>query len=221
MTYSEQQVEQDLTWREAEMASLKLLLASAPNGTDRHRALLRACSAMLYAHYEGFCKFCWTLLLDTIEAGAHVRRDLAEPLARRAMGPAFKRLRGDTSDPSLWQFGTIDFQNELSQKAEFPEEVDTQSNLWPTLAQKINDSVGLNCPMFATNAAELSQLVGRRNKIAHGEKLEIANLRQFQTFEHVAWLAMHDLAIAVVDCIDNKTYLQPAAAPPPLPVAIP
>lgn len=217
MSSIEQQVEQDLAWREAEMACLKLLLASAVVGTDRHRALLRACAAMLYAHYEGFCKFCWTLLLDTIQAGAHIRRDLAEPIARRAMAPVFRRLRGDTSDSSLWKFAEIDFQNELSQPAEFPDEIDTQSNLWPTLAQKINDSVGLSCPMFTTNAAELSQLVGRRNKIAHGEKLEIANLKQFQTFEHVAWLAMHDLAIAVVECLDNKTYLQPIAAPAPLP----
>jgi hypothetical protein len=209
----EQQVEQDLAWREAEMGSLKLLLASAPTGTDRHRALLRACSAMLYAHYEGFCKFCWTLLLDTIQAGAHIRRDLAEPIARRAMAPIFKRLRGDTSDVNIWRFGLIDFQSELAEKARFADEIDTQSNLWPDLAQRINDSVGLSCPTFGSNAAELSQLVGRRNKIAHGEKLEIADLKQFRTFEHVAWLAMHDLAVAVVECLQNKSYLRAVAGP--------
>lgn len=215
MTPIEQQVEQDLAWREAEMGSLKLLLASATSGSDRHRALLRACSAMLYAHYEGFCKFCWTLLLDTIQAGAHIRRELAKPIAKRAMAPAFRKLRGDTSDSNLWDFGSSQFQTELSERARFPDEVDTQSNLWPRLAQEINDSVGLHCPLFDAHAAELGQLVGRRNKIAHGVKLEIADLKQFQKFENAAWVVMHELAIAVVECLQNKSYLQPPASPTP------
>jgi hypothetical protein len=204
----EQQVEQDLAWREAEMGCLKLLLASARPGSDRHRALLRACSAMLYAHYEGFCKFCWTLLLDAIQASAHIRRELAEPIAKRAMAPVFRQLRGDTSDTNLWRFASSQFENELDEKASFPDEVDTGSNLWPGLAQRINGSVGLNCPLFDTHAAELGQLVGRRNKIAHGEKLEIADLKQFRSFEHAAWVVMHELAIAVVECLADKSYLR-------------
>lgn len=212
MTPSEQ-IEQDLAWREAEMGALKLLLASASGNTDRHRALLRACSAMLYAHYEGFCKFCWTLMLDTISAGSHLRRELVEPVARRAMATAFKTLRGNTSDDNLWQFGAGGFNGELDEIADFPDEIDTQSNLWPDLARKINGSVGLQCPTFDVHDVELRQLVGRRNKIAHGEKLEIASLGQFQQFENAAILVMHDLAIAVVDCLDNKTYLLTALAP--------
>jgi len=124
----------------------------------------------------------------------------------------FKRLRGDTSDSNLWNFGLSQFQGELGEKARFPDEVDTQSNLWPGLAQEINTSVGLHCPLFDTHSAELAQLVGRRNKIAHGEKLEIADLKQFQKFEHAAWVVMHELAIAVVECLQKKSYLQPATA---------
>src|SRR4051812_35378005 len=99
-----QEIEKDLAWRESEMGALKLLLASSPTGGDRQRALLRACSALLYAHYEGFCKFCWTLLLDTIGSNACVRRDLVEPLAKLAMTKVFKTLRSNTSDEHLWDF---------------------------------------------------------------------------------------------------------------------
>jgi len=53
----EYELEQDLNWREAELASLKVLVAEATAGTVSHQALLRALWAMLYAHYEGFCKF--------------------------------------------------------------------------------------------------------------------------------------------------------------------
>jgi hypothetical protein len=213
MSAWEQEIEKDLAWRESEMGALKLLLAASVAGSDRQRALLRACSAMLYAHYEGFCKFCWTLMLDTIGANAHLRSDLSEPLARRAMATVFKTLRGNTSDTNLWKFSSTEFQTELSQVAAFPEKIDTKSNLWPDLAREINMSVGLSCPLFGTHSAELGQLVGRRNDIAHGEKLEIANLSQFQKFEHAATLVMHELAIAVVNCLDEKEYLRLSPEP--------
>lgn len=213
MSAWEQEIEKDLAWRESEMGALKLLLASSTAGSDQQRALLRACSAMLYAHYEGFCKFCWTLMLDTIAANALLRRDLSEPLARRAMTKVFKTLRGNTSDTNLWRFSSIEFQTELSQVAVFPEKIDTKSNLWPDLAQEINMSVGLSCPLFGLHSAELGQLVGRRNDIAHGKKLEIANLSQFQKFEYAATLVMHELAIKVVNCLDEKEYLRPSPEP--------
>ena len=204
----EQEIERDLAWRESEMGALKLLLASGRTGSDRQRALLRACSAMLYAHYEGFSKFCWTLMLNTIEAQSHLRRDLTEPLAKRAMAAVFTRLRGNTSLSNLWKFATADFQSQMSQVADFPDEVDTKSNLWPHLSQEINASVGLSCPLLCLHSAELAQLVGRRNAIAHGEKLEIADLTQFQKLEHAAVLVMHELAIAVVTCLDEGTYVR-------------
>ena len=213
MTPFQQQIEQDLAWREAEMASLKMLLASAPTGSDRQRALLRACSAMLYAHYEGFCKFCWTLMLDTIAAEDHVRSDLVEPLAKRSMIPVFRTFRGNTSDDALWRFADSDFRNSLSQVARFPDEIETESNLWPKVSQKINNSVGLECPVLNTYEAELKQLVGRRNDIAHGEKLEIADIQRFQKFEHAAVVVMHELALGVAECLENRSYLRPSVDP--------
>jgi hypothetical protein len=208
MSTWEHEIEQDLAWRESEMGALKLLLASAQSGSDRQRALLRACSAMLYAHYEGFSKFCWTIMINSIAAHAHLRRDLAEPLAKRAMASVFKTLRGDTSANSLWDYGCHGFQSELGEVAEFPDEIDTKSNLWPNLSLEINQSVGLECPLLTLHSTELGQLVSRRNKIAHGEKLEIADIKQFQKLEHAAVLVMHELAITVVACLDDQAYMR-------------
>lgn len=216
MSSWEDQIEKDLAWREAEMGSLKLLLAAAPTGSDRQRALLRACSAMLYAHYEGFSKFCWTILLDAIQKQKPRRIDLVTPLAKRAMECVFRTLRGDTSTESFWNFCTRQFSSELTAVATFPDEIDTESNLWPELSAKINSSVGLNCSLLDEHSDRIGQLVGRRNKIAHGEKMEIKDIPQFQELEHSAVLVMHELAIAVVNCLDRQDYLagmeDPAAA---------
>ena len=152
-------------------------------------------------------------MLNSIATQAHLRRDLVDPLAKRAMASVFKKLRGDTSPDNLWRFATTDFQAEMGNGAGFPDEVDTKSNLWPDLSQEINSSVGLECPLLRLHSTELGQLVNRRNKIAHGEKLEIAGLKQFQKIEHAAVLVMHELAIAVVNCLDERAYL--GATPEP------
>ena len=54
-----QQLEEDLSWREGEIASLKLAIVAAV--PSRRAPLLRAAWALLYAHYEGFCRFAWAL----------------------------------------------------------------------------------------------------------------------------------------------------------------
>jgi hypothetical protein len=59
----EKDIEADLDWRQAELAVLReILILSAELGT-RKRALFRAGWALLYAHYEGFSKFCLELYI--------------------------------------------------------------------------------------------------------------------------------------------------------------
>lgn len=61
-------LERDLKWREAELASLKRLAITSSTETVAYQGLLRALWALLYAHYEGFTKFCWDTVLDHIQA---------------------------------------------------------------------------------------------------------------------------------------------------------
>jgi hypothetical protein len=124
------------------------------------------------------------------------------------MKSAFAKLRGNTSDASLWAFGRTDFARYCSTPSALPVDVDTKSNLWPSIAAEINESLGLKCQLLDEHKTELGQLVGRRNEIAHGQKLEIANLAQFQQFENSALLVMHELAIAVVEALDAQAYLR-------------
>ncbi len=60
------ELDKDLNWREAELTSLKVQLITTTKGTVAHKVLLRAMWALLYAHYEGFCKFAWDLYLDEL-----------------------------------------------------------------------------------------------------------------------------------------------------------
>ena len=164
------QIEADLKWREGEIASLKMLAASSPHGSDRQRAILRALWAMLYAHYEGFCLFCWNLMLDAIEKSACTVGDLQECLGKLAMAKRFSELKKDMSPDRLWIFFQTDFFSCLAEPVAFAKRLETKSNLWPELAIKNNAAVGLNCSLFEKHSLQLKALVARRNEIAHGKK---------------------------------------------------
>jgi MAE_28990/MAE_18760-like HEPN len=62
----EKAIEADLDWRQAELAVFREMLTLSADLETRKRALFRAGWALLYAHYEGFSKFCLDLYIEFI-----------------------------------------------------------------------------------------------------------------------------------------------------------
>lgn len=209
MSTWEVQIEKDLVWRETELATLKALAAGAMAGTPRHQALLRALWAMLYAHYEGFCKYAWDVFLDNLQSAAPTRAACAEPIARFSLADDFRKLRGDLSTQSMWKFCTSDFASLLARQATFGVRLETQSNLWPDLCRENSATVGLPHAAIDRQHTRIKSLVARRNEIAHGQLLIVRSLADYQEYEEAAFDVMYELAEAVVTCLDGKQYLKP------------
>lgn len=204
----EQQIEQDLSWRESELAALKTLAAVATAETPRHQALLRALWALLYAHYEGFCEFAWDTFLDHLQSAAPIRSQCTEPIARFSLGEHFRRFRGDLSPETIWRFCTSDFARLLTEKASFAVRFETQSNLWPDLCRSNSVSVGLPHAAVDRQRTRLKSLVSRRNDIAHGQRMVVRSIQEYQEYENAAFDVMYELGEAVVDCLDKVRYLK-------------
>jgi hypothetical protein len=49
-------------------------------------------------------------------------------------------------------------------------------------------------------------LVTRRNDIAHGKNMVIANLTEYREYENATLCLMHELAIKSIEIIDEKAY---------------
>jgi hypothetical protein len=94
------QLEADLDWREGELASLKHQVVTAKSGSVAERSLLRAIWAMLYAHYEGFCRFALNVYLKELENSGIARAKCLEPLAIFSLRKDFREFRGQWSDQS-------------------------------------------------------------------------------------------------------------------------
>jgi len=201
-------IEEDLNWREAELASFKILVSAAQKGSVRERALLRALWALLYAHYEGFCKYAWDLYLDALEELGIVRHACRSRIACFSLEREFKQLRGNLSPESLWDFYTHEFPDLLSQHATFQIKLETQSNLWPDLFRENARKISLPTKMLDANEIRIKTLVARRNDIAHGKKTIVKSLHEYQEYENAVLLVMHELAIAMIEALDQKLFLK-------------
>jgi hypothetical protein len=206
-----EELESDLNWREAELAIFKRIVSSADEGSVRERALLRAMLALLYAHYEGFSKYAWELYLEAIESEAPIRGDLKPPLACLSLEEQFAKLRGDTSAASLLEFYSEKLPGLLNEPAEFPSPLQADSNLWPDRYCDNMDRACLKQNEMNDRRSKIKSLVARRNDIAHGESAFIKSLAEYQEYEDAAILVMHELAVLIIEALEEKNYLKRAS----------
>lgn len=203
------QLEEDLDWRLTELAILKKQVLLSSKDSDRYRALLRALWAMLYAHYEGFCKFAWDLYLDELQKSGVKRKDCKDEIAKLSLQKQFKTLKGDLSPESLWNFGQTGFKTMLEENLDFQVKLETKSNLSPKVFKDNSRKVCLNCTLIDEYESKIKTLVSRRNEIAHGKKVIVKDLKEYEEdYETPAIEVMHELAILIVDCLDKKLYLK-------------
>lgn len=201
-------LEQDLKWREAELASLKRLAINATSEPVVYRGLLRAMWAMLYAHFEGFSKFCWDTVLDRVQSERVKIGDLAREFLLLALEPSFREHRGSLDSAAIWRYFDGDLPAALREIATFPEDarLTTESNLWPNIFERESRRIGIACSEMGAHRNRIKTLVARRNEIAHGKGMIIATLAEYHEYENAALCVMHELAIKSMEVIEGNAY---------------
>lgn len=203
MTAILETVSRDLDWREREIAAIRILLTSTEITPGQRLALLRAAWAMLYAHYEGFCKNTLITYYDSIAGKGLACSDLPFSTRVFALDKNLKRLKTLCNSDLLEEI--LSFRsNHLSPSPEFPD-IETQSNLWPSVLIELLRAADLSADKVREHEVKLKTLVSRRNKIAHGENNIILEVGYFRTYEHAVYDVMYDLAIQV----DHRLSLPP------------
>lgn len=197
-------ISHDLDWREREIAGMRILLTSPGITPSQRRGLLRAAWAMLYAHYEGFCKNTLTAFYDVITTSGIVCQELPQATRIFALADCLRRMKNMPNKDLLEDI--CNFRScYLSVAPQFPD-VDTQSNLWPKVLAELLEAADLDAGMVMKHMAKLNTLVSRRNKIAHGEKNIIAEVEYYHTYEEAVYDVMYDLAIQVDSRLSSPPY---------------
>lgn len=189
------EIERDLDWREAELAVLRILLAN-DDITDREkRVLFRAAWALLYAHYEGFCKFALTVYFDALKASGKKCESFSPKTQAFALTEKLKSIRN--LPPIDFISAMCRFEAEvLAEPISFPE-VDTDSNLSPKILKGLLEDANLELVSLSSHSRSLHTLVSRRNKIAHGERDIIPEFSYYLQFEEAAKEVMNELALVI------------------------
>lgn len=199
------QLTDDLMWREAELALMRKHLHASALGSPQEGVLLRANVAMLYAHYEGFCKYALELYQDSVSKLKIRRGDLCWPLLTYSLGKFQSALKNEPDRRDFFAKVLVDFNGMLDAVAtydEFPE----ISNLWPDLLCEWLARFGLGQDEVTENSALLKSLVMERNQIAHGKRLMISDRMKFDKYSRAATIAMHSVAVGIVESFEVQSY---------------
>lgn len=207
-TAIERQIDADLIWREQELGSLKLLAVRESRDRVKMTTILRAMTAMLYAHYEGFSKFCWELFVAEVGKIQPVTRELTNELKATVLRNKLSKLRHSSTDLEIIEYLVqYDSMSRMSQSDFGAVKIETESNLWPETFKKLATQLGLDCSYLNQYETTIKSLVGQRNGIAHGEKLLIDQIEKYEKLEKSTLLIMHELAISTMQSLEDKHYL--------------
>lgn len=198
-------ISRDLDWREAEIASMRLLLSRKDISSKQVEVLLRAAWALLYAHYEGFVKYCLTLFYEEISRRSVKCAVLPNATQVFALAKVLKQIRTMPLVNMITEVSNFKDLH-LDSLASFPE-VDTNSNLWPETLVALLVSADLESQIVNKNRSKLTTLVSRRNEIAHGQKNFIAEFKYYLTYEAAVYEVMYDLALQVEERLASTPYL--------------
>lgn len=196
-------------WRLRELSTLRkrLLQPISPGvSSEEDLALLRPCVTMIYAHWEGFVKASCSAYLQFVSLQRLPQRSMSTPfLALAARRQAAERgLTGAAADRFMLQ---------LAREAEderflipYKGGVDTKSNLWFEVFEEVMTSLGLSAANYSLRQKMIdTQLVAKRNAIAHGRYIDVGVDEVNGLFESVIEL-MSEIKDQLLDAADQKTY---------------
>lgn len=195
----------DLKWRENELAIMhKQLILSTPKSLQE-QTLLRANLTMIYAHYEGFCKFALTVYINTLDNLRLKRKDLNWTIATFSLVDFHKNLLTEKNQTAFFTRFMKEINGHLEEVAEYQRPYKI-SNLWPDTLLNWLSFLSLDTSSISEERILLESLVKNRNEIAHGKRLTISTRSELEKYKNSAMLAMHQVAIGIVEALEQESY---------------
>ena len=203
-------LDKEMSWRVKEIGGFTV--ASKANGPER-RFFIRAGVALLYAHWEGFIKQSSDMYLNYIHNKGLSYSDLKSCFA--VIGLKSKLNMLSDSKKSRANVEAFDFITlELGKTAVIygANYIDTESNLTSKVFSNIAQSLDINTEYYQSHFNLIDQsLVFRRNRIAHGEYIDIDG-KDFSELVESVLLMMRHYKTDLENAASLEQYKRPVAA---------
>jgi hypothetical protein len=220
------EIEADYTWRETEIRFHQNIISNLDE--SEAKKLRRAALLMIYAHFEGYAKFCFEHFINMINSLLIKCADATYPLAASTLYDVFNDLYRAESKSKIFvnllpedkKLHRLSRQVELLERLNYIDNVtvkisdkvaDTESNLKPVVLKKLLYEVGLDYTKFDHLERKIFRLLNLRNDIAHGGskyKLGIF-LSDYNLLKDMARDIMLEIKDSIINAIRDSEYLKP------------
>ncbi len=196
-------LDNDLSWRIKEIADLKSIVRTSKLMSQR--TAVRAAIPLLYGHWEGFIKNSSTYYLEFVNGQRLAYKDLKSCFVVFGVKKKINDLV--SSKKSELTIASLDFiRNELNERAKLKIDsaIRTEFNLSSKVFTNIAKSIGIDVSRYEARFNLIDEsLLNRRNRIAHGEYLDIES----EGFRDLADEILHLLRAFKAD-IQNAVTLE-------------
>jgi hypothetical protein len=197
-------LDSDLVWRRKEISDL--VAAAKTSETHATTSILRASVPLLYAHWEGFGKECFTRYLEFVSYRRIKFKNLHPAFLYMASYPSLSRVGNVGVKEGLEAIHGFISKSESTNKDHFRKRISTQSNLRADVLESLLLLCGLNAIDMKIHADFINkELCDARNEIAHGggaaPSLEAFLRRRDRTFG-----LMSQLQTIVVNAAASGSY---------------
>jgi hypothetical protein len=222
------QLEDELTWRQNEIRLLHNQLAFIEKNAQRD-VWRKALVVMLYSHLEGFCKSAFCYYAEAVNKEKLRRQDVNYPLAASCFEEPFKMLRDQSHKHAAFKGKTAPNDTQLHQfyrESTFIENVDafltesveipvdkvvsTESNLTPTVLQKLLYRLGFDPDALAPQHGDISLLVNNRHSIAHGRQRNGIDEMTYERVRRATYAVMDGVKRLIFLAASKKAHLRSA-----------
>ena len=218
------QIEAEYTKRTDELRFFQNQISKLDNDDEKNQ-YRRALILLLYAHFEGFCKFSFALYISAINSEGLTCKEINFPLATATLHQTFKELRNPSSKSTEFKYAlpddaklhmlardrefvekTIEFENKA---VRIPDDVvDTESNLKPIVLRKNLYRLGFQFDMFKALEWQIDKLLEARNGIAHGVIISGISEKDYEERRKSALTIMTEVKSVVMKALTDKAYLR-------------
>jgi len=165
-------LDQSLGWRLKDISNLKI---AAKSGGISQKTFIRAGIPLVYAHWEGFIKETSVAYLNFVDNQGHTYNELKSCFALFGLKGKLEAL--GESKKSRANLEALEFiVSRLGDKSQLQlaHAVNTEANLTSRVFGNIAASLDLSTDPYETKYNLIDEsLVDRRNKVAHGEFLDL------------------------------------------------
>ena len=208
------------------MVGLTNVVASAPqSGRDQIR---RPLVVMLYAHYEGFCKFALQHYCRAVTDERLPAWRCSPAVVAGGLGEVFKAMQsGDAKckvfgrqlpdDSSLHAHARRrDFVEEFGRLMAGPLEIDeavvgTEGNLTPRVLRRNLYVLGLDYAFVDRHESAINRLLGRRNSVAHGDRVRGYPESEYAELELSVRAVFEEVRRQLIEAFGRRLFEGPTA----------